>query len=34
MIEKDDTSRFTIRDGEPEPESMYMADAENLRIEK
>ncbi|BBO66795.1 hypothetical protein DSCA_07250 [Desulfosarcina alkanivorans] len=34
MIEKDDNSRFTIRSGDAEPESMYMADAENLRIEK
>lgn len=34
MNEKDDTTRFTIRDGEAEPDSMYMADAENLRIEK
>jgi hypothetical protein len=34
MNEKDDTSRFTIRDGEPEPDATYMADAENLRIEK
>ena len=34
MNEKDDTSRFTIRDGEAEPDSVYVADAENLRIEK
>jgi len=34
MNEKDDTSRFTIRDGEAEPDSSYIADAENLRIEK
>ncbi|MCB2147990.1 MAG: hypothetical protein KQI81_16050 [Deltaproteobacteria bacterium] len=34
MSEKDDTARFTIRDGEPEPESNYISDAENLRIEK
>jgi hypothetical protein len=34
MNEKNDTSRFTIRDVEAEPDAMYMADAENLRIEK
>jgi chromosome segregation ATPase len=34
MNAKDDTSRFTIRDGEAEPDSIYIADAENLRIEK
>jgi hypothetical protein len=34
MNEKNDTSRFTIRDMEAEPDSMYIADAENLRIEK
>jgi hypothetical protein len=34
MNEKNDTSRFTIRDMEAEPDAMYMADAENLRIEK
>jgi hypothetical protein len=34
MNKKDDASRFTIRDGEDEAESIYIADAENLRIEK
>jgi uncharacterized phage infection (PIP) family protein YhgE len=34
MSEKDDASRFTIRGGEAEPDSIYIADAENLRIEK
>jgi chromosome segregation ATPase len=34
MIEKEDTSRFTIRDGQTEPDAIYIADAENLRIEK
>ena len=34
MKEKDDTARFTIRDGEAEPDSIYISDAENLRIEK
>ncbi len=34
MSEKDDTSRFTIRDEAEVPESIYIADAENLRIEK
>jgi len=34
MNNKDDASRFTIRDGDTEPDAMYMADAENLRIEK
>ena len=34
MNEKDDTSRFTIRDEEEVPDSNYVADAENLRIEK
>jgi chromosome segregation ATPase len=33
MNEQDDT-RFTIRDEEAAPDSLYMADAENLRIEK
>lgn len=34
MNENDDTSRFTIRDRQEVPESIYIADAENLRIEK
>ena len=34
MKEKDDTTRFTLHGSEDEPESMYMAEAENLRIEK
>lgn len=34
MNNKDDASRFTIRDGDAEPDAMYIADAENLRIEK
>ena len=34
MNEKDDTSRFTIRDEEEVSDSNYVADAENLRIEK
>ena len=34
MNEKDDNSRFTIRDEESAPDSIFMADAENLRIEK
>lgn len=34
MNEPNDNARFTIRDGEAEPEAMYMADAANLRIEK
>ena len=34
MNEKNDASRFTIRDGEAEPDTIYIADAENLRIEK
>ena len=34
MSEKDDTARFTIRDVEAEPDSNYISDAENLRIEK
>ena len=34
MNEKDDNSRFTIRDEESAPDSDYMADADNLRIEK
>lgn len=34
MNDKDDASRFTIRDGDAEPDAMYIADAENLRIEK
>lgn len=34
MSQKDDTSRFTIRDEETEPDAIYISDAENLRIEK
>ena len=35
MNTENDTSRFTIQDEEPDiPDSMYVADAENLRIEK
>ncbi len=34
MTEKDDTTRFTLHSSEDEPESLYMAEAENLRIEK
>ena len=34
MNEEDDTSRFTIRGTETLPESVYISDAENLRIEK
>lgn len=34
MKETDDSSRFTIRDGDEAPDSIYMADAENLRLEK
>ena len=34
MNEKEDNARFTIRDEEPAPDAMFMADAENLRIEK
>jgi len=34
MNNKDDASRFTIRDRDAEPDAMYIADAENLRIEK
>ncbi|MBC2711717.1 MAG: hypothetical protein HGJ94_12250 [Desulfosarcina sp.] len=34
MNEKDDTSRFTIHDTEDVPDSIYISDAENLRIEK
>lgn len=34
MNQNDDTSRFTIRGAEAEPDNMYMADADNLRIEK
>lgn len=34
MSENDDTTRFTIRDGEAEPDSIYISDAENLRVEK
>jgi len=35
MNTENDTSRFTIQDEEPDiPDSMYVTDAENLRIEK
>jgi chromosome segregation ATPase len=34
MNHQDDTSRFTIRGAQAEPDAMYMADADNLRIEK
>jgi hypothetical protein len=34
MNEPNDSARFTIHDREADPESMYMADAENLRLEK
>ena len=34
MNENDDHSRFTIRDEAAAPDSLYVADAENLRIEK
>ena len=34
MSEKDDSARFTIRDTDDAPDALYMADAENLRIEK
>jgi chromosome segregation ATPase len=34
MNDNDDHSRFTIRDEETAPDSLYVADAENLRIEK
>ena len=34
MIDKDDTSRFTIRDEDDVTESYYISEAENLRIEK
>jgi chromosome segregation ATPase len=33
-MNEDDETRFTLRDGSDAPESFYMADAENLRIEK
>ncbi|BBO88265.1 hypothetical protein [Desulfosarcina ovata] len=34
MNETDDSARFTIRDDETVPDTPYMADAENLRIDK
>jgi predicted nucleic acid-binding Zn-ribbon protein len=34
MNDTDDSTRFTIRDEEAVPDSMYISDAENLRIEK
>jgi len=34
MNEKDDTARFTIRETDEAPDALYVADAENLRIEK
>lgn len=34
MNHQDDTSRFTIRGAQAEPDANYMADADNLRIEK
>jgi len=34
MNDNDDTSRFTIRDGDQPPDPIYKADADNLRIEK
>ena len=34
MNETDDSARFTIRDEEAVPDSIYISDAENLRIEK
>lgn len=34
MNASDQNSRFTIRDGEAAPDSFYLSDAENLRIEK
>lgn len=34
MNQNHDTSRFTIRDRVGEPDALYMADAENLRVEK
>jgi chromosome segregation ATPase len=34
MNHQDDTSRFTIRGTEAEPDAVYLADADNLRIEK
>ena len=34
MNEKDDTARFTIRETDETPDSLYVADAENLRMEK
>jgi chromosome segregation ATPase len=34
MKERNETSRFTMRDNEAEPDSIYTSDAENLRIEK
>jgi hypothetical protein len=34
MNENDDSGRFTIRGEEPVPDSIYVSEAENLRIEK
>jgi chaperonin cofactor prefoldin len=34
MNQNDDTSRFTLRDRDEATESIYIADAENLRVEK
>jgi chromosome segregation ATPase len=34
MGQNDDTSRFTIRRAEAEPDSIFISDAENLRVEK
>ena len=34
MNHQDDTSRFTIHGAQAEPDALYMADADNLRIEK
>lgn len=34
MNERDDDSRFTIRDEKPVTDSIYISDAENLRMEK
>ncbi|MEE4113912.1 MAG: hypothetical protein V2I40_13925 [Desulfobacteraceae bacterium] len=34
MNHQDDTARFTLRGAQAEPEALYMADADNLRIEK
>ena len=34
MNDQDDTARFTIRETDDAPDALYVADAENLRIEK